>query len=136
MSNSKDLLLDASALMAFFRQEEGYDVVKQALLNRNCLVCTVQIVEVKGKLAGEGHFTLAQVEAELFKFSHMLTILPFDDAAQQAASFYYARRKPYNLSLGDAVCLGLAEALGADVLTAERGWAQLADLPITVQLIR
>ena len=41
-----------------------------------------------------------------------------------------------NLSLGDALCLGAAEALGADVMTAEHGWATLPDLPFEVQLIR
>ena len=55
---------------------------------------------------------------------------------QQAASFYYARRKPYNLSPGDALYPGAAEALGADVMTAEHGWATLPALLFKVNLIR
>ena len=48
----------------------------------------------------------------------------------------YARRKPYNLSPGDALYPGAAEALGADVMTAEHGWATLPALPFKVNLIR
>ena len=62
--------------------------------------------------------------------------VPAESAPQAASAFYYARRKPYDLSLGDALCLGMAEALGADVLTAERGWATIPDLPFSVTLIR
>jgi PIN domain nuclease of toxin-antitoxin system len=39
------------------------------------------------------------------------------------------------LSLGDRACLALGIALGAEVYTAERVWAQL-QLPCAVHLIR
>jgi len=66
----------------------------------------------------------------------LLQEVPFDAACREKAAFYYARKSPYNLSLGDAACLGTAEALKLDVLTAERGWAQIPDLPFSVRLIR
>ncbi len=62
--------------------------------------------------------------------------MPFDAACREKAAFYYARKSPYDLSLGDACCLGTAEALGLAVLTAERGWAKIPDLPFKVKLIR
>lgn len=130
------VLLDASALIAFLRRESGFEVVRDTLLQENCLVCAVQLVEVKGKLVSDGNQTASAVQAELDRLAHVLGVVAFDAAAQEAASFYYARRRPYNLSLGDALCLGLAEHLGATVLTAERTWADIPDLPVTVKLIR
>ncbi|UTA52431.1 hypothetical protein MSS93_17160 (plasmid) [Deinococcus radiodurans] len=58
--------------------------------------------------------------------------MPFESACRKKASFYYARKSPYGLSLGDAACLGTAEALKLDVLTAEKGWAEIPDLPFKV----
>lgn len=130
------VLLDASALIAFLRRETGFEVVRDTLLQEDCLICAVQLVEVKGKLVSDGSQTATAVQTELDRLAHILSIFPFDPAAQEAASFYYARRRPYNLSLGDALCLGLAEHLGATVLTAERTWADIPDLPVTVKLIR
>ena len=103
---------------------------------RETFVLAVQMVEVEGKLVSSGSLTPQQVRARLHGLGQLLEALPFGREAQQAASFHYARRKPYNLSLGDALCLGAAEALGADVMTAEHGWATLPDLPFEVQLIR
>ena len=95
----------------------------------------VQMVEVEGKLVSNGSLTPQQVRARLHQVGHLLDVVPFGPQAQQAAGFYYARRKPYNLSLGDALCLRAAEALGA-VMTAEHGWATLPALLFKVNLIR
>jgi PIN domain nuclease of toxin-antitoxin system len=99
-------------------------------------VLAVQMVEVEGKLVSGGSLTPEQVRTRLHTLGQLLEVVPFEVRAQQAASFYYARRKPYNLSLGDALCLGTAETLGADVMTAEHGWASLPNLPFQVNLIR
>lgn len=103
---------------------------------RPCLVGVVQLVEVEGKLVSDGTFTPEQVRARLHQLGQLLEVQALQSSAQAASAFYYARRRPYDLSLGDALCLGLAEALGADVLTAERGWATIPDLPFAVTLIR
>ena len=134
----RPLLLDASALMAFIRREPGGETVLTALTDgrRPCLVGVAQLVEVEGKLVSDGRFTPEQVRARLHQLGGLLEVQALQPNAQTASAFYYARRKPYDLSLGDALCLGLAEALGADVLTAERGWTSIPDLPFTVNLIR
>lgn len=135
---SRPVLLDASALMAFIRKEQGGERVLVELTTgqRNHLVSAAQLVEVEGKLVSDGSFTPEQVRARLHQLGQVLEVKPFEVRAQRAAAFYYARRRPYDLSLGDALCLGLAEVLEADVLTAEQGWATLPDLPFTVELIR
>ena len=135
---TRPLLLDASALMAFIRREPGGETVLTALTDgmRPCLVGVAQLVEVEGKLVSDGSFTPDQVRARLHQLGQLLDVQSLQSGAQAASAFYYARRKPYDLSLGDALCLGLAEALGADVLTAERGWATIPNLPFSVTLIR
>ena len=135
---TRPLLLDASALMAFIRREPGGELVLTALTDgkRRCLVGVAQLVEVEGKLVSEGSFTPDQVRARLHQLGQLLEVEALQSGAQTASACYYARRKPYDLSLGDALCLGLAVALGADVLTAERGWATIPDLPFSVTLIR
>lgn len=136
MSDGKPLLLDASALMALLRREAGWERVQQALRASECLVGAVQLVEIEGKLVSRGEFTTPRVRQEFALLGQVMGVVPFEVAAQGAASFYYARRTAYDLSLGDCLCLGTAERLGADILTAERKWARIPDLPFEVKLIR
>ena len=135
---TRPLLLDASALMAFIRREPGGEAVLIALTDgqRPCLAGVAQLVEAEGKLVSGGSFTPEQVRARLHQLGQLLEVQALQQRAQAASALYYARRRPYNLSLGDALCLGLAEVLGADVLTAEQGWATSPALPFVVNLIR
>ncbi|TSA84702.1 PIN domain-containing protein [Deinococcus detaillensis] len=130
------LLLDASALIAFMTDEPGAAQAETALTTQNCFISSITLTEVEGKLVGRGTLTHGQANAVLRQILDPLQEVPFDAACRTKAAFYYARKSPYNLSLGDAACLGTAEALGLNVLTAERGWAKIPDLPFAVQLIR
>lgn len=91
---------------------------------------------MEGKLVGRRQLTHAQVQDQWGALLSLLTEIQFDSACRKTAAFYYARKSPYNLSLGDAACLGTAQALGLDVLTGERNWATIPDLPFGVRLIR
>lgn len=124
--------------MAFIRREQGGELVLHTIISgqRATVVSAVQLVEVEGKLVSEGRLTPVQVQARIQDLGNLFRVVPFGLDAQQAAGFYYARRRPYNLSLGDALCLGLAEALQADVMTAEHEWASLPNLPFQVLLLR
>ncbi|QFP77594.1 PIN domain-containing protein [Deinococcus sp. AJ005] len=130
------MLLDASALLAYLLKEEGGAEVLDIVSRIPCQVSSVTMTEVQGKLVGRGELTPTQVQMKLGPLMGFLREIPFDPACREKAAFYYARKSPYDLSLGDACCLGTAEALGMDVLTAERGWAVIPDLPFQVQLIR
>lgn len=130
------MLLDASALLAYLTGENGSDTVLNVISKQNCWVSSVTLTEVEGKLVGRGQFTRGQVHERYTGLLSLLTEVPFDAACRERAAFYYARKSPYNLSLGDAACLGTAEALSRNVLTAERGWQAIPDLPMTVELIR
>ena len=130
------LLLDASAIIALLRQEPGYEIVRAALTGRACHVSSVTLTELEGKLVGKGDYTHGQVQVAWGHLAPLIPELSFDADCRARATFYYARKQPYNLSLGDAACLGTAEAHGLSVLTAEQGWAKLPDLPFAVELIR
>ena len=130
------MLLDASALLAFLLKEAGGLEVLNVVSSRPCLISSVTLTEVHGILVGRGDFTPRQVEAQLGPLLGFVREIPFDSSYRVKASFYYARKAPYGLRLGDAACLGTAEALKLDVLTAEKGWAEIPGLPFKVQLSR
>lgn len=130
------LLLDASALIALFRQEPGYPEVQRALSGRSCFVSSVTLTELEGKLVGRGEYTHGEVQASWGRLAPFVPELVFDVECRAKAAFYYARKSPYGLSLGDAACFGTAEVHGLSVLTAEQGWARVPDLPFGVELIR
>ena len=130
------LLLDASALIALFRREPGYPEVQGALSGRPCAVSSVTLTEMEGKLVGRGDYTHGQVQASWGRLAPFVPELVFDADCRAKAAFYYARKSPYGLSLGDAACFGTAEVHGLHVLTAEQGWAKVPDLPFGVELIR
>ena len=132
----KGVLLDASALIAFFRKEKGGDYVFRIMQQKRCAVSSVTLTELEGKLVSRGEYTPAQVHASLATVIPSMVELPFDASCRTTAAFYYARRHPYNLSLGDAALLGTAEAQALDVLTAEQAWAKLPNLPFEVEVIR
>lgn len=130
------LLLDASALIALFRQEPGYPEVRRALSGRSCSVSSVTLAEMEGKLVGRGDYTHGQVQVAWGRLAPFVPERVFDADCRAKAAFYYARKSPYGLSLGDAACFGTAEVHGLNVLTAEQGWAKVPDLPFGVELVR
>lgn len=130
------MLLDASALIAFMTDEPGAPTVAAALIAGQGVVSSVTLTEVEGKLVGRGELTHGQARNVIRQILNAVQEVPFDVLSREKAAFYYARKSPYDLSLGDAACLGTAEVLGMDVLTAERGWTRIPDLPLKVHLIR
>lgn len=122
--------------MAYLLNEDGGKQSLQVIGSRPCFVSSVTLTELEGKLVGRGDFTPQQVQAALEPLLSLVSEVPFDRQCRPRAAFYYARKSPYGLSLGDAACLGTADALKQDVLTAEQGWASIPDLPFQVHLIR
>ncbi len=130
------MVVDASALMAFFLRETGDEAVKKELEKGNLLISAVNRTEVKGKLVGAGTYTPQMIDTRFDLLKDVLEVVAFDAEQSDVAAFYYARRNPYNLSLGDCACLALAEVSQQHVLTAEQAWKKLPHLPFKVVLIR
>jgi PIN domain nuclease of toxin-antitoxin system len=130
------MVIDASALIAYLRYEEGYPKVERAILKGGVLLSTINRTEVKGKLVGMGVFTPRQVDEVLVNLGELLELVPFDTQQSDIAAYYCARRHSYNLSLGDCACFALAESRKMGVLTTETAWVTLPHLPFKVTLIR
>jgi ribonuclease VapC len=130
------VVIDSSVLLAYLLDEPGAERAEQAIRKGGLLLSSVNRTEVKGRLVGMGVSTPQAVDTEFGNLAQLVEIAPFDLEQSDLAAYYYARRNPYNLSLGDCACLALAEARGLDVLTAEQSWAQLPSLPFKVHLIR
>lgn len=130
------MVIDSSVLLAYFLDEPGAERAEQEIRKGGLLLSSVNRTEVKGRLVGMGVSTPQAVDTEFGNLAQLVEIAPFDLEQSDLAAYYYARRNPYNLSLGDCACLALAEARGLDVLTAEQSWAQLPSLPFKIHLIR
>ncbi len=128
------MVFDASAIIAWYEDEPGANIVETQLLHGGGMISSVNLTEVIGKLVGKGIAPENEIQADLFALQ--LEIMPFDTLLAVEASFFYARRNPYNLSLGDCACLALAETQKRTVLTAEQSWAKIPNLRIPVKLIR
>jgi ribonuclease VapC len=125
------IVLDASALLARFKQEPGWDVVATAAAAEDATVSSVNYSETLQKVARLG------VQPELVD-SHLdalgITVSQFGRLdARLTASFY---RQGSDLSLGDRACLALARNLSSPAYTADREWLNWASqLVVDVRVI-
>jgi PIN domain nuclease of toxin-antitoxin system len=126
-------VIDSSALMAWFQNEPGDDLT-QVQLDFGGMIAAPNLTEVIGKLVSSGVAPINEVQRDVLALG--LEVIPMDQAIALAAAFFYARRHPYDLSLGDCVCIAVAETLGVEILTAEQSWAKIPDLRVKVRLIR
>ena len=130
MTDQPEMVLDASALLAFLHQEPGADIVEHVL--DGSVISTVNWLEVSRKSLEWGR----PVGLLRVGFAELgLDIAPFTvEDAETAAEMYQATRSS-GLSLGDRACLALARRLGLPALTADRRWIDV-QAGVRVQLIR
>lgn len=123
-------VVDSSVVLAFLLGEPGGDILTRD--DGPFLLSTVNLAEVLTKV----------VERKLSADDVMLVLrrLPIDyvdhdrNDARRAADLRLATAK-LGRSLGDRVCLAVAQRFGVPVLTADSAWATL-DIGVDVQLIR
>lgn len=111
------IVFDSSALLAFLQGEPGGDVVEQGLVGPDARCGAANWSEVAQKVQRGGRDWPTR---RSFLLSYDLNVEPVTASdAEHAAALW---RRGDGLSLGDRLCLALAERLDADVLTADSAW--------------
>lgn len=129
-------VLDASAFLAYLRDEQGADAVSDAIAT-GATISTVNLGEVLSRVADRGGdpARLARQMAARGLLDGAVTVEPFTaaDAVEVARLRSLTRKR--GLSLGDRACIALASRLGLPALTADTALSGL-DLPVQLRLIR
>jgi PIN domain nuclease of toxin-antitoxin system len=123
-------VLDASALLALIDGEPGAEAVERVLPDAS--MTTVNLAEVLAKLADRG----VPDEQSFDAIAGLdLKLIDVGVPLARASARLRVETRSAGLSLGDRLCLALAELRQAPVLTADRAWAKL-DLPLDIRVIR
>jgi len=124
-----EVVLDASAILAYIQEERGAEVLTKDTLD-HAVVSTVNLAEVQSKLVKKGHDPEEAWEQIL---SLVKEEEPFTSQQARIAGDLITVTERFGLSLGDRSCLALAIALKAPVYTAEQVWKNLkVGVPIHV----
>lgn len=123
-------VLDASAVLAVIFHEPGADRVSPIL--SSCAISAVNVAEVATKLSRLG-YDLATIEEIISPLP--LTVIALEKPLAMAAGALTARTAIAGLSLGDRVCLVLAQSMGVPALTSDPAWQKVAQ-DFDIQYIR
>jgi ribonuclease VapC len=127
VADAEPVVLDASAVLAFARNEPGADRVQQTL--GTAVISAVNVAEC---LAVLSRFTTTHAAARALSRLG-LTVISCDWETAVAAAELHAAVRERGLTLADCVCLATARRLGRRALTAERAWAGLeVSVPVEV----
>jgi PIN domain nuclease of toxin-antitoxin system len=128
--------LDASALLAFLREESGLEIVREAFL-AGAHISAINWAEVLSKLAelGQSPEDAARDLEDQGILGVALIVHPADESLALRIAELRPLTRHLGLSLGDRACLALASRLHLTVLTAERIWREL-ELGLEIRLVR
>ncbi len=122
-----DTVLDSSALLALLGREAGWETVADVL--PGTLLSTVNLAEVVAKLIDRG---VPPDQARLAIEATGVELVGFDPEQAYVCGELRPATRDAGLSLGDRACLALARSRACPALTADRAWARLSDVEITL----
>lgn len=123
-------VLDASALLAFLKDEPGAETVDAAL--PHAMISTVNWAEVVQKSLSQNIDTQG-MGRDLEALG--LSIQPFTAEQAEIAGTLWQETRGFGLSLGDRACLALGMHKSLPVLTTDRVWKELT-LTLEIKLLR
>ena len=125
-----DAVLDASALIAFLRNERGTEKVAK-VLTHSC-ISAVNLAEALGKLVEHGK----PLEDVAFQVERLrIPVVPFDGEQASIAASLWKQTRAVGMSLGDRACVALARQCSLPALTTEADWLK-CELGIKIVKIR
>jgi PIN domain nuclease of toxin-antitoxin system len=132
---SVPILLDASALLAWLQGEPGAETIQTLLASGTpCLLTAATHAEVITKSLDRG-IDPAALRTILANIGYTIIDIQGDDGA--AAEWIRDATRAHGLSLGDRLCLAVAQRLQVQVHTADRPWLLVADaLQLDIRCIR
>ncbi len=114
-------VLDASALLAYLRDESGSGLVEDAL-SEEATIGAVNLAEVLSKLADADQ----DPDDAMARIGILpLQVVPFDETLAVETARLRPATARAGLSLGDRACLAVALSLASRVLTADASWRDL-----------
>jgi ribonuclease VapC len=125
-----EAILDASALIAFLRNERGAEKVT-AVVARSC-ISSVNLAETLSKMIEYGK-PLEEVAYQIERLR--IPVIPFDAEQARIAASLWKPTRAVGMALGDRACLALALKAGVPAMTAEKDWVKV-DVGVKVELIR
>lgn len=126
-------ILDASAVIAFFRGEKGGDAVKKLLYTSSCCIHSVNWIELYYKIHGyDGEKAADSTMAHLRRVGVSVTDITGEDFLRRVAKIKIAYPA---LSLGDCHAVGLAEWLNGTVITSDKRFSEASAI-VKVKQIR
>jgi PIN domain nuclease of toxin-antitoxin system len=124
------VVLDASALLAYLKDEPGSNVIDGVL--GESVMSSVNWAEVMQKSIAAG----VEVDGLLHDLEVLgLRIEPFTVEDGEMTGRLWQQTYKAGLSLGDRACLSLGLRLVVPILTCDRAWASLNQL-VKIQVIR
>lgn len=130
-------VLDASAMLAYLRDEPGAERVVDAL-EVGAFISVPNWAEVLTRVVDLGQDALA-MEEQLTSggvLGGALEVLALNQADAERMAALRAPTRKAGLSLGDRACLALAGRLELPAITADGVWAAALDVGVDVTLIR
>lgn len=130
------VVLDASALLAYLNQEAGAEAVAKQMIGGG-FISAVNLAEVYSKVAewGQDVRLLEQALVHQGLLGGVLEVVPFGPEDVLLVATLRPLTKAQGLSLGDRVCLALAQRLGLPAITTDSAWSNL-DAGVEVRVVR
>lgn len=125
-------ILDASAIIAFFRGENGGAVVRKVLFSYPCCIHSVNWIELYYKIHRyDGEEAAEAAMEKLHQMGVCVTDIAGEDFMRRVAKIKITYPA---LSLGDCHALGLAEWLNGTVITSDKRFSDASTLAKVKQI--
>jgi ribonuclease VapC len=132
---SDPAVIDASAVLAWLRDEPGVDMVAGRL--DGSLLSAVNLSEVLQKHLAVGALSGPEAAGFAGDLAFLgLSVVPFGGREAAVAAMMWGETRRLGLGLADRACMATAVGYGLRALTADRSWTEVEWNGLSVELIR